>query len=344
LIFFAVPFFWNTKSININPILCFRVGISVSSRNNSKNIKTYGKGWIRCSICGAKVKKKNLAHHKLKMHPAFYQTPRGKAAIVASIVAFLVVVAALLSYYQPWSQNQEDQLFDNEDLNNVNGSDDITFNRTVLIETFTSVDCSICNAEEEPALKQIALNYSRDEVIILAYHGFFGNDPWQTEKGDDRADYYGGVIGTPDVWFDGTLNKAGGTGDGVDAMYDVYADLIDQRAPINTQVHIEIDGEISGSKATIPTMVNYTGNESTSNLFLRFALIEDGLTHDGKTYDWVMRDYSERWLSGVTFPYNVQKSFNLDSSWNWDNLRAIAWVQDDADKEVSQAIYFDFNQ
>ncbi len=316
----------------------------VSSRNNSKNATTKGKGWVRCSICGAKVKKKNLARHKLKMHSSFYQTPRGRAVIIACSIAFVVVVAALLSHYQPWSQNQEDQLNDNEDLNDVNGSDKTTYNRTVFIETFTSVDCSICNAEEEPALKQIAQNYSRNEVIILAYHGFFGNDPWQIEKGDDRAEYYGGVAGTPNVWFDGTLNKVGGTGQGVDAMYNVYADFINQRAPINTHVSIEIDGEIVGSKATISISVNYTVNESTSNLFLRFALVEDGLIHDGRTYDWVMRDFSERWLSGVTFPYNVQKPFDLDSSWNMDNLRAVVWVQEDTEREVSQAIYFDFNQ
>jgi hypothetical protein len=278
------------------------------------------------------------------MHPAYYQTPKGKAAIVASIIAFLVVVAALLSYYQPWSQNQEDQSNDNEDLDNVNGSDKITHNRTVLIEAFTSVDCYWCNAEEEPALKRIAQDYNRNEVIILAYHGFYGNDPWQTEKGNERAEYYGGVTGTPNVWFDGTLNKVGGTGQGVDAMYNVYTDFINQRAPINSHVHLEADGEISGSKATISTMINYTGEESTSNLFLRFALVEDGLIHDGKTYDWVMRDYSERWLSGVTFPFNIQKSFDLDSSWNRDNLRAVVWVQDDTDREVSQAIYTDFNQ
>ena len=92
----------------------------MSSRKNSKKATANSKGWVRCSKCGAKVKKKNLARHKLKMHPAFYRTSRGKAAIVASFIAFLVVVAALLSYYQPWSQNQEDQLNDNEDLDNVN--------------------------------------------------------------------------------------------------------------------------------------------------------------------------------------------------------------------------------
>jgi hypothetical protein len=316
----------------------------VSLQKSSKKATTNGKGWIRCSICGAKVKKKNLARHKLKMHPVFYQTPKGKTAIVTGIIAFVVIVAALLSYYQPWSQNQEDQLDDNEDLNNTTDGEKKTYNRTVLIETFTSVDCYWCNAEEEPALKRIAQNYSRDEVIILAYHGFYGSDPWETEKGDERAEYYGGGTGTPSVWFDGTLNKVGGTGQGVEAMYNVYTDYIDQRASINTHVFLEIHGEITGSKATISIMVNYTGEESTSNLFLRFALVEDGLEHDGETYDWVMRDYSERWLSGVTFPFNMQKVFNLDSSWNRDNLRAVVWVQDDTDKEVSQAIYFDFNQ
>ncbi|UCE36417.1 MAG: hypothetical protein JSW00_12955 [Thermoplasmata archaeon] len=324
----------------------------MSFTKNSKKVPRNGnsKDWIKCSSCGAKVKRKNLARHKVKMHPALYQTPKGKAAIIASFIAFVVVVAALLSYYQPWPQNQdnekgteEDQMIVNEDFDNTNDEGIKLHKRTVLIETFTSVDCYWCNAEEEPALKRIAQDYNRNEVIILAYHGFFGNDPWETEEGNQRAEYYGGVTGTPNVWFDGVLNKVGGTGQGVDAMYNVYTDYIDQRVPIDTYVFLEIQGEISGPRAQISVWVNYTGEGDPSNLFVRFALVEDGLFHEGKTYDWVMRDYSEMSLSGKTFPIYIQESFELESSWDRDNLRGIVWVQDDTDREVSQAIYLDFN-
>jgi hypothetical protein len=216
-------------------------------------------------------------------------------------------------------------------------------NRVVLIETFTSVDCYWCNAEEEPALKKIAEDFNRSEVIILAYHGFYGNDPYETEEGNGRASYYGGISGTPSVWFDGTYNKIGGTGQGVDAMYDVFVDYIAQRAPLTSPVTLTLDGTISNSTVKVNVNIDNTLELDPTDLYLRLALIEDGLQQKGKTYDWVMRDYIELSLATSTFPLQLEDAFELDSSWSTPNLRVIGWVQDDTDREVHQSVYFDLN-
>lgn len=300
-------------------------------RQNRKEIHGKGKNekWTTCPECKAKVRPKNLASHKMQVHTAFHRTPKGKASIAMAVLAMSVVVLVVIANYRL-------------EPDNTGNGEVITYKRTVLIETFTSVDCYWCNAEEEPALKRIAQDYERDEVIILAYHGFYGNDPWETASGNQRADYYGGMSGTPNVWVDGILNIAGATGQGVDAMYDVYVDKINQRAPIVTDISIGINGLISGSQAQITVEINNSGNIDASNFNVRFALMEDGLQYNGKTFDWVMRDFHEMSIDIGTFPLELSESFDIDGRWNPENLRAVVWVQDDTDKELQQASYFEF--
>jgi hypothetical protein len=323
------------------------------SKKNGKKIRKNKKNgkWTKCPECGVKVRPKNLNQHIIRVHSAFYHTPKGKASIVVSVFLIAVVIFILLSNYNPWfgtqggdknskSQNPSDG---NENIIDPYPEETNLFERTVIIETFTSVDCYWCNAEEEPALKRIATDYDRDEVIILAYHGFYGNDPYETEEGNARAEYYGGVSGTPNVWFDGTENLVGGTGQGVDAMYNVYVDIINKRAPIATPISMGISGSITDSQAQISVDITQENVIDVSNLYVRFALMEDGLQYNGNTFHWVMRDFSERSIASGTFPLKLQESFDIDSSWNSENLRIVVCVQDDSDREVQQAAYFDFN-
>jgi hypothetical protein len=299
----------------------------------------------------------------------FLKNKQNKEDMIIFAILILIITGILSGYYI--IENREDndtagfeQAYDSETskdagLNEFKGSDNeietaaddqINTNsgtngaqRTVIVETFTSVDCYWCNAEEEPALKRIARDYGRDEVVILAYHGFYGNDPYETTKGNKRASYYGGVSGTPNVWIDGTLNKVGGTGQGVDAMYNVYTNYINQRAPISSPISISLTGLISGSTAQLTVKVDNIGDTDSTNLNVRIALFEDGLQYDGKTFDWVLRDFTERLLSGNSYPLQVQESFVIDSDWNPGNLGIIAFVQDDRDKEVQQSVYFKFD-
>jgi hypothetical protein len=324
----------------------------MSEKNGKKihNKRKNGK-WTKCPECGVKVRPKNLDKHILRVHAVFYQTPKGKASIAVSVFVIAIVVIVLLSNYNPWFDTQggnknsksQNPSEGNENIINPNPEEKILFQRTVLIETFTSVDCYWCNAEEEPALKRIAADYDRNEVVILAYHGFYGNDPYETEKGNARGGYYGGVSGTPNVWFDGTENMVGGTGQGVDAMYNVYVDYINKRTPIATPISIGLDGAISGSQAQITLDITKEGEIDGSNLHVRFALMEDGLLYNGKTFHWVLRDFSARSITSETFPLELQESFDIDNNWKSENLRIVVFLQNDSDREVQQASYFDFN-
>ncbi|UCF08375.1 MAG: hypothetical protein JSW28_01405, partial [Thermoplasmata archaeon] len=154
--------------------------------------------------------------------------------------------------------------------------------------------------------------------------------------------YYGGISGTPNVWVDGTLNKPGATGQGVEAMYEVYADHIEQRAPVTAPFTITLSGEISGSKAHLTAEIDGSEGADTSGVYVRFALMEDGLEYNGKTFDWVLRNLAEGPLPVTAYPIVIRESFDLGDGWSEDNLRAVVWVQDDTSLEVGQAAFYDF--
>lgn len=233
----------------------------------------------------------------------------------------------------------------NEDETTLTGGNGgQTAGRTVLIETFTSVECYWCNLEEEPALKKIAEDYNSGEVIIIAYHGFYGNDPYETEKGNRRAGYYGGVSGTPTVWVDGLLSKVGANGNGVNALYSDYVGFIEKRTPIKSPLTLSLTGSIVGSTINVDLTIDAAENLDSSNLKVRFAVLEDGITHNGKIFDWVMRDIKDRALESNDLEGLISESLEIGSGWNSGNLRVVSWVQDDTTKEVHQAVYFDLSR
>jgi hypothetical protein len=317
----------------------------------------------------SKDRKKFRTHIKAQHHKRQHQNKTNVAIFAIIIIVILGILGGFYFYYQPSTNSNDSENLELEDGPPYSPpppedeppqqpppsppspppppplpDEEIEFgNRVVLIETFTSVDCYWCNAEEEPALKRIAEDFDRNEVIILAYHGFYGNDPYETVEGNARAVYYGGISGTPSVWFDGTYNKVGGTGQGVDAMYDVFVGYIGQRAPVTSPATLSLDGTITNSTVDVKINIDNTIELDPTDLALRLALVEDGLKQNDKTYDWVLREYIERPLEGSTFPIQLEDSFTLDNNWSTSNLRVIGWIQDETDSEVHQSAYFDLS-
>ncbi len=318
-------------------------GMGSSRRKNGNGGRGKGK-WTICPECGAKVRPENMDRHKVKVHGKFYQKPKGQAAI-AVVLIVIIVVAMVLTFPPPQDKNnttdQGTHETGNEEILKQDSVSSSSSSRTVLVETFTSVDCYWCNAEEEPALKKVVQNYAPNEVAIIAYHGFYGNDPYQTQKGNARANYYGGISGTPSVWFDGVFNKVGGTGQGVDAMYGVYEDYINQRVVVPTSVTMDVSGTITNQKVQVSVKIT-EGDLDASTTRVRIALLEDDITHEGDVFHWVLRDLGEKSLPSGSLPHNLIQSFSLDEGWDTDSLRVVVWVQDDDTKEVLQASYLGF--
>jgi hypothetical protein len=292
----------------------------------------------------AKRRVKKEEQRRVQRQRALVEMKRVKKRriLAASVFVTLILISgAVVGYYLNDRSIDNGDEGNTDDSHNGGGSGPTGFNRVVLLETFTAVDCYWCNLEEEPALKQIAKDYEKDETIIIAYHGFYGDDPYETPEGNARGDYYGGISGTPDVWVDGVLNQPGATGKGVDAMYGVYADFIDQRSPKEASASLELSGTISDGAAQVTVTVNGTEGIDTTDLFVRFALLEDGLEYNGKTFDWVLRDLKNRAITGGILPLNLEETFELDGEWNQNNLGVAAFVQGGVDREVLQAAFYE---
>jgi len=291
----------------------------------------------------AKRRAKKEEQRRIERQRALVEIRRAKKRrILAAVLVMLIFVSGAVAAYYLNERNLDGEDEGNTD-NSSNGGELGTteLQRVALIETFTAVDCYWCNAEEEPALKQIAQDYGSDEAVIIAYHGLYGDDPYEIPEGNARAEYYGGVSGTPNVWVDGVLNQPGATGKGVDAMYGVYAGFLDERSPQKSPVSLELSGAISGGSVQVSVAVNATETVDTTDLFVRFALVEDGLEYSGKTFDWVLRDLKSKPITGGTFPLNLDETFELDGEWNQQNLGVVAFVQGGSNREVLQAAIYE---
>jgi hypothetical protein len=79
---------------------------------------------------------------------------------------------------------------------------------------------------------------------------------------------------------------------------------------------------------------------SVAQKFLRVAVLEDNLSYGGHTYQKVLRDVLPDVALTADAPAEVQQvtiPFTVDATWNPANLRLVAWVQDDATKDMLQS-------
>jgi hypothetical protein len=80
-----------------------------------------------------------------------------------------------------------------------------------------------------------------------------------------------------------------------------------------------------------------------TNLRVRVAVVEDGVSYGGKTYDQLLRDYRPSHL-GVSISIaegetvTVSQDFPIQTAWAVENCRIVAFVQDNSTREVLQAI------
>jgi hypothetical protein len=221
-----------------------------------------------------------------------------------------------------------------------------TFYRPVLIESFTSTDCYWCLKEEEPALHKLYDNYSRDEIIILTYHGHVGVDPFQTADAIFRADYYGDIHGTPTVFFDGGNRKSGGTGRGVDAMVELYTKKVVARTGIKPDFEIALNVTVNATAnkthVNVAATVSRTStgeSASYANHMLRFVLTEGNLTANNFVFDWVVRDFQQYWIENEDMPFSQEHVFEVEDGWDFTELDVLAFLQNDTSNEVVQAAF-----
>lgn len=241
--------------------------------------------------------------------------------------------------------------------------------RAVLVELFTGAQCPPCVAADL-AFDGLEKSYKPTEVILLQYHLHIpGPDPLTNPDTEARMEFYGDDIpGTPTIFFNGRPNP-GDTGGGIgesEDRYQGFRKIIDNLLETPSTLKLKASAVRKGDKleitaeasdvdkpgeqmrlrlALVEEQVKYTGG---NNLRFHHRVVRampggaDGLAvKDKNTRQTVSLDlaqlranlgkYLDNYARNRPFP-------NADRPMDLKKLSLVAFVQNDATKEVLQAI------
>lgn len=224
--------------------------------------------------------------------------------------------------------------------------------RTVLIEKGSNASCGPC-AAQNPAFK-VLLDANTDKVVSIKYQWFFpGFDPMNehnpTEANGRFSTYYG-QNGVPTAMIDGTVPTfpGGNPYDGAPAGFT--QGLIDTRHAATSPFDIELTYSLTPETITVTATTTCT-EAASGNLKLRIAVVEKHIEFDsapGSNGETDFYNIMKKFLpnaDGVTMAssYAVGETFTTTQSWNLANvydineIAVVAFIQNDANKEVMQA-------
>jgi hypothetical protein len=243
--------------------------------------------------------------------------------------------------------------------------------RVVLVELFTGAECPPCVAADM-AFDRLGKDFKPKDVVLLQYHLHIpGPDPLANAGTEKRQSYYGDDIeGTPTIFFNGKAGPQGG-GKADDALekFEEYVEavlpLLEPETDLKLKLsatqkgeRVDITAETSDLKkpgekiklrlALVEDQVNYTGGNKVAHhmsVVRYFPGGEDGMALTEKTgkqtvsvdLDDVrkkLKKYLTEYEKAVPFPKE-------DKPLDLKKLRVVAFVQNDATREVLQAAQVD---
>ena len=241
--------------------------------------------------------------------------------------------------------------------------------RGVLVELFTGAQCPPCVAADI-AFDALEKTYPSSDIILLQYHLHVpGPDPLANSETGAREEYYKEAVGgTPTILFNGKAEVEGGGGhDEAKVLFDQYRTALDKLLEKDSTVKLTATAGRKTNKVNISATVK--GLEKPGDkIRLRLALVEDWVRYKGgngmayhhrvvrtmpggakgtallkpdnevtqvvdldelqKTLNTYLDDFAKK---EMPFP-NSQRPLRLRQ------LHVVAFVQDDANAEVLQAI------
>jgi hypothetical protein len=241
--------------------------------------------------------------------------------------------------------------------------------RVVLVELFTGAQCPPCVAADL-AFDALGKAFKPSEVVRLQYHMHIpGPDPLSNPDDEARFLYYR-LEGTPSVLVNGREVAPGGGGETEGwEKYEEYAEGIEQLLEEPAKATLKLKTARKDAKVNIDVSADVRADGD--NLRLRVALVEEQVANTGRNkvaeHHHVVRAFAggtrgEKVTKGETF----RKTFTVDveelrknlqeylDKTNKDTpfpnkerpldlkkLRVIAFVQNDATREVLQAAQTD---
>lgn len=233
-------------------------------------------------------------------------------------------------------------------------SSNLTFPRTVLIETFTGVWCIHCPSESQAlyAMDQVA---SHSSLIIAELHSCASSAPGQCYENyapPDRTDILRGmfynVCGYPDVFTDGGphANPPGicGATNSESQMYGEYQRAIANASKYAGNVSISGNAQLSGSNVvgTMNVTSGLTGSYSTISYLMEYiGKVNQTNGYGPHSIGWVVREtllnHPQSYTAGSTLTLHLRGA--LLSTWNTLNLSVVTFVEDNSTKAVENSFF-----
>jgi hypothetical protein len=223
--------------------------------------------------------------------------------------------------------------------------------RVVLIELFTTNTCPSC-PKAETALQALLEEMGAGSISVIAYHDkptdAPDSDGLATNQTDQRIAWYTdnpGFPGAADTWptavFDGLRIVEGAyTAEAAETAYRLETDL---RAEVLSPLSLRLEGDIGGTQGTVTLVVKAEGVPPQGPLALRVVVSERDVKYRGyfaTHYDFVARlllDDEPLGFAAVGDSMSVHRQFEVDPSWELENVDVIAFVQDTGTMEVIQS-------
>ena len=214
--------------------------------------------------------------------------------------------------------------------------------RVVLLESFTNVSCPPC-ASSNPITHQFVEDFGTVLVLNVQYHMSWpsATDPFYlTDIADnDAARAYYGVNAVPDLVTDGLNEPAPGN-------YAALEATVQKRILTDAPLEILVSATVVGDQITVDADITAVNDVPASDLVVRIALVEPYVGYveppgsNGETeFHCSMRDMLPAFAGTALSITNgqtvsVSETGTLDPA--WQDVYAVVWVQNNADKDVLQ--------
>ncbi len=227
---------------------------------------------------------------------------------------------------------------------------DKTVPRKVLIEEFTTAQCSNC-----PRVHRLleAFSEERDDLIMVAHHSGYGSDVFTTSADNDYLWFYQGDSYAPALMIDRTnfaefgavsqvgmsLSPSPGPVMAVNADSDLKK-YVDLAASAYSFVNIDIDYTYDADTRKLDVTVSGTPTkvfDSWSNPVVNIYLVEKSAigAQAGGNYPYTHRHIFRKAMTGtwgeavtleVDKPFSCTSSATLKDSWDAGNMDIVAFV------------------
>jgi hypothetical protein len=209
----------------------------------------------------------------------------------------------------------------------------------VVVEIGTGTWCPYCPGAAMGAEDLIENGY---DVAIIKYHN---GDDYTNTYSNARNSYYG-VPGFPTAYFDGGNSVVGGSS--TESMFPYYYPKVNARMAIQSSFTIEATGTHTClSEFTAHITLTKVASTTGSNFRLHTVVTESNIPEAWQGMDEL--DYVERLMApnqnGVSIVFGQEVEiqlwdipFTVDPSWVLENCEVVIFLQDNATKQVHQAI------